>query len=168
MAKLAVSKESLEQKRMVGGIYEVQFVGFQPKLSSKGAGSILLRPEMKIIGNADFNGKQVYDKYSLPLASGWAVQDYVHCFGLELDQDGNIPGEWDWGVPAGVDPMLDPTKWKYRGPLVGKVGKVEIVEAEYKDKSGATKNGIAIKQYICAVPNCVQKNPNIRHATSIN
>jgi hypothetical protein len=162
MAKLAVSKESLEQKRMTGGIYEVQFVSFQPKNSSKGAGSVLLCPVMKVIGQPDFNGKEVYDKYKLPLNSGWAVQDFVHCFGLELDQDGNIPGEWDFPKQD------DPTTWKYRGPLVGKVGKVEIVEAEYIKKDGTKANGIAIKQYICAVPNCVQKNPNIRHATSIS
>lgn len=160
MAKLGVSKESLEQKRMTGGIYEVQFVGFKPKKSSKG--TTLLRPEMKILGNADFNGKLVFDKYSLPLNSGWAVQDFVHAFGLELDPEGNIPGEWDF-------PDEDnPETWKYRGPLVGKVAKVEIVEAEYTDKSGAKKNGIAIKQYICSVPNCVAKNPTIKHSTSIS
>lgn len=168
MAKLGVSKESLEQKRMTGGVYEVQFVSFQPKLSSKGAGSILLRPLMKIIGNADFNGKEVYDKYSLPLNSGWAVQDFVHCFGLELDPDGNIPGEWDFANPAGTDPMADPTKWKYRGPLVGKVGRVEIIEAEYTAKDQTKKMGTAIKQYICSVPNCPAKNPTIRHSTSIS
>ncbi len=166
MTKLGVSKESLTQKHMVNGIYEVQFVGFQPKLSSKN--SVLLRPEMKIIGNADFNGKAVYDKYSLPLNSGWAVQDYVHCFGLELDADGNIPGEWDFNAAAGADPMADPSKWKYRGPLVGKVGKVSIIEAEYTDKSGAKKMGIQINQYICGVPNCPAKNQTIRHATSIS
>lgn len=161
MAKLGVSKESLEQKRMSGGVYEVQFVGFKPKNSSKGAGSVLLRPEMKIIGNADFNGKAVFDKYSLPLNSGWAVQDFVHCFGFELDPDGNIPGEWEFPKQD------DPTTWKYRGPLVGKVGRVQIIEAEYKDKSGNTKQGIQINQYICAVPNCAQKNPTVRHSTSI-
>lgn len=160
MAKLGVSKESLEQKRMTGGIYEVQFVGFKPKKSSKG--TTLLRPEMKILGNADFNGKLVFDKYSLPLNSGWAVQDFVHAFGFELDPEGNIPGEWDF-------PNVDnPETWKYRGPLVGKTAKVEIVEAEYTDKSGNKKNGIQIKQYICSVPNCVAKNPTIKHSTSIS
>lgn len=166
MAKLGVSKESLTQKRMTGGIYEVQFVSFKPKKSSKG--TTLLRPEMKILGNADFNGKLVFDKYGLPLNSGWAVQDFIHAFGFELDPEDNIPGEWEFNNQPGTDPMDDPTKWKYRGPLVGKTAKVEIVEAEYTDKSGNKKNGIAIKQYICSVPNCVAKNPTIKHSTSIN
>lgn len=166
MAKLGVSKESLEQKRIAGGIYEVQFVGFQPKKSKKD--TVLLRPEMKIIGNADFNGKQLYDKYSLPLNSGWAVQDFVHCFGQELDADGNIPGEWDFGTADGQPDMNgDLSKWKYRGPLTNKVGKVEIIEAEYTDSNGQKKNGIQIKQYLCAVPNCAAKNPNVRHQTNI-
>lgn len=166
MAKLGVSKESLTQKRMTAGVYEVQFVGFSPKKSQKG--TTLLAPEMKILGNADFNGKVVYDKYKLPLNSGWAVQDFVHAFGLELDPEGNIPGEWDFGVTGNEDPLADPTKWKYRGPLVGKVAKVEFVEVEYEDKNKNKKMGIQIKQYICSVPNCVAKNPTIKHSTSIN
>lgn len=154
MAKMSFSKESLTKKLVPGGIYTIHMGGFKPAKSKSNADNINLNPQLKIVNHPDFTGKPVF--VSLPQSEGWMIQDFVHCFGQEMDKDGNMPGDWDFPIQD------NPATWRYRGPLLGKTGQVELVETTYNGKPQ-----LKVKQFICAVPDCKTKNPEIVHSTNM-
>lgn len=153
MPKMTLSKESLEKKLVPGGIYTIHMGGFKPSRSKNNPDNVNLNPQLKIVNHKDFTGKPVF--VSLPRSEGWMIQDFVHCLGQELDPDGSIPGDWEF-------PSDDPATWRYKGPLLGKTGQVELVETTYNGKPQ-----LKVKQFICAVKDCKTKNPNITHSTNM-
>lgn len=154
MAKMQLSKDKLQRKLTPGGIYEVHMGGFKPARSKSNPDNINLNPILKIINHPDFSGKPIF--VSLPRSEDWMIQDFVHCLGLTLDSDNNIPGEWDFAVEQ------NPETWKYRGPLVGRTGKMELIETEYQGKPQ-----LKVKQMICGVTNCRQLYPAITHSANM-
>jgi hypothetical protein len=156
MAKMGFSKEQLTKKLTPGGIYDFHFSGFKPapKNGTTGTETVNLNPQLKIINSKDFTGVPVF--LSLPQSQGWMIQDFVHSLGQEMDHDGNLPGDWEFPVQD------NPTTWRYRGPLVGKTGKVELIETTYNGKPQ-----LKVKQLICAVKDCKTKNPEIVHSSNM-
>lgn len=159
---MKVSNEDLEGRKVIPpGIYEIKLIGFKPA-ASKDKTSINLNPSMEVIGNPDLAGRKLFDSLNTPGAAFYH-SDFVHCFGLPMETDGTsswIPGDW-----AG-DPVKfkedDPTTWVYKGPLVGRTGKAEVVVSSYDNKENNK-----INRYFCAIPDCATKFPTIKHSTNL-
>ena len=151
MPRLGVSKESLEQKPPVPeGLYEVRFDGFAPKTSKKGD-SINYNPVLKIVNNAHgFNDRRIFE--NLNSNAGWSQKDFCHGFGLAMLTEGDtfyIPGDFQ------SDPTSpsDVTKWKYTGPLSGRIAKMYLIVSEYEGKQSNK-----IQRILCAIPGCAEKH----------
>lgn len=161
--RMGVSKEAVEGRENINpGIYEVRLVSFGPKFSKPQEGreqTLNLNPKMEIINNPDVVNRFVFDTLN---QNAFYQADFVHCFGVEMEQEGDtyyLPGTWD------SDPAFDPAKaetYKYRGPLLGKVGKVEIAIDVYQGKSNNK-----IRRFFCAVEDCATKFPQIKHSTDL-
>jgi len=166
MPKLGASKESLEGfKPVPNGVYEVQLLGFEPKWS-KDKTSINLNPIMKIINNPQYNGQRVFWNANTKASFLW--HDFAHCFGLPVEfhktgengaEEAHLPG----GPNAWSGPDDDPTKFKYTGPLLNKVGKVELIA---KHEAGQKPRN-EIKQFICKIDGCSTKYPDVVHQTNL-
>lgn len=155
MAKLTVDPEKLKIKIITPGIYEVQFIKFNPK-HNKDKDSINLSPRLEVINHPEFNGAFTLPVLSMKIEN--FIQDFVHACGLTME-DGEIPG--DWNIPNG-DMSSDPSKWTYNGPLSGRTLHVELVPGEWE---GRQRN--EVKRFICAVPNCAERFPLIRHSQNM-
>jgi hypothetical protein len=149
MPKLTASKEEIKgMPPMVEGMVTVRLDGFDPKLS-KDKGSVNLNPKMKVINHAEYNDRNVFE--NLNTKGKWVWKDFCHAFGVPLvdtpNGDAEFPGDFD-------GPEDDPTKWQYRGPLLGQQAQVYLVQADN------TKGGIAnkVKYYVCKVSGCVEKH----------
>lgn len=154
MPQINVSKDQLKARPPVpAGIYDVRLDKFDPALSAK-KDSVNLKPQMTVINHPTLNGRDVYEW--LNSGAGFTHIDFCHAFGEKMrgeddaaSSEAGIPGEF-------IGPDDDPSKWSYVGPLLGKVGKIEIVLVpSFKD---ATKTVSAIKRYFCAVPGCQHKH----------
>lgn len=160
MGKLGVDPEKLKVKIVSqSNIYELKFIGFYPKRNAKGD-SVNLGAVFEIIGdtsNPQNNGARVFFNGSLKFEQ--AIQDMVHAFGLTMEADGSIPGEW----VGNDDPSSDPSTWKYNGPLSGHVIRAEIEPGDY---DGRPQN--QLKRFVCSVPNCVTRFPDIVHSQNLN
>lgn len=157
MAKMSFTKEQLTKKLTPGGLYDVHLAGFKPDFKKDtGPADMLvnLNPQLKIVNSKDFTGTPVF--FSLPQSQGWLMQDFVHGFGLEMEPDGSMPGDWEF--PA----QNNPKTWRYKGPLVGKIAKFELVEDTYQGKPQ-----LKVNQIICAVKDCKTKNPDIQHSVKM-
>lgn len=142
------------------GIYEFKLAGFAPK-KSKGGDSTNLNPRFELINHPDFAGRKVFDSLNEGAAFLWP--DFVHALGLPMETDGDsswIPGDWN-GDPAKFKED-DPSTWVYKGPLVGRVAKMEIAVGNF---NGRDNN--RIKRYFCALPDCATKFPKIRHSEDL-
>ena len=151
MARVTASKESLEGAApLPDGLYEVRLEGFKPKMSKAGT-SVNLNPEIKVVNNAQYNGRPVFD--NLNTGAGWILESFSHCFGQELLKlpDGSAE------MPGFNGPDDAPDQWTYQGPLTGSVGKVFLKNVEYNGKTNAK-----IDQYVCNVPGC-----NTKHARGL-
>jgi len=149
MPKLTASKEEVKGlPPMQEGLITVRLDSFTPKLSSK-KDSVNLNPVMKVINHAEYNDRLVFE--NLNTKGKWVWKDFCHAFGVPLVEGNNgdveFPGDFD-------GPEDDPTKWQYRGPLVGQQAQIYLVQADN------TKGGIAnkIKYYICKVAGCTEKH----------
>jgi len=149
MPKLTASKEEVKGlPPMQEGLITVRLDSFTPKLSSK-KDSVNLNPVMKVINHAEYNDRLVFE--NLNTKGKWVWKDFCHAFGVPLVEGTNgdveFPGDFD-------GPEDDPTKWQYRGPLVGQQAQIYLVQADN------TKGGIAnkIKYYICKVAGCTEKH----------
>src|SRR5271165_1657714 len=142
MPKLTFSKDKIEQSFPVvdEGIYEIRCDGFAPKKNKDWANkpSINLNPILTLINSDNGtviptlgNGKPLTVMYSLNTSAEWILSDFCHCFGLPMEKvdekNFTIPGDFD-------GPNDDPSKWTYKGPLVGRKGKVFLSKGDYKGK----------------------------------
>lgn len=163
--KMGVSKEAVEGRENVQpGIYEVRFISFNPKWSKEKEGrekSLNLNPKLEIINNPDLVNRFLFDTLN---QNAFYMADFAHCFGVEMEQEGEtyyLPGTWD------SDPSFDAEKaetYKYRGPLLGKTGRVEVaIDASYNPQRPTNK----IRQWICAIEDCATKFPQIKHNTDL-
>lgn len=136
-------------------IYDLKFLGFKPKKTKSGNG-ICFNAEFEVVGNPNYTNRRVF----APLFDGnaWIIQDFVHGLGLPLEKVGN-----DISIPGSFNgPEDKPEEWKYTGPLVGRTCKAMLAVTSY---NGKERN--EIKQYVCAVPDCPTKFPEIRHSTNL-
>lgn len=171
MPNMTFPKSALEPRpNLPAGIYDVMFKGFKPALSknpseSTGEKSINLNPEIVICNspltfgkeNKPVNGQKVFTSLNLSFLP--AVQDFFHCFGETLIENGenvDLPGSFANGT---ANP--DPKQWgPYSGAAVNCIGKIELVEVQANKKVGntyvpdPTKTRTEIKRYHCAVPGC--------------
>lgn len=154
--QMKVSNDKIEgQDVFPAGQYEIKLVSFKP--SKAKTGSTNLNAMMEVVNHPDFSGRKLYDSLNAGGAFTWP--DFVHCFGLPMETDGKeswIPGDWD--ADATKFNPAEPGTWKYRGPLVGRTGKVEVAVDSY---NGRENN--KIRRYFCAVADCATKFPKIRH-----
>src|SRR6266850_4853182 len=141
MPKLTASKEEIKgMPPMSEGLITVRLDGFKPALSSK-KDSVNLNPIMKVINHAEYNDRRVFE--NLNTKGKWVWKDFCHAFGVPLQEVGGdfeFPGEFDGAED-------DPTKWQYRGPLLGQQATLYVVQAD--DTKGGIKN--AVKYYVCKV-----------------
>jgi hypothetical protein len=164
--QLKIDNSKLEGKEAPpAGIYQLRFIEFNPKRSALKPGeapdtikSLNLNAKMEIVNNADeeLNGRFVYE--GLNENAGWVMQDFAHAFGFPLETDGVsswIPGMWE-GDPNDAKTLV------YKGPLIGQIANVEIVNDSYNNKVTAK-----VARYVCRVPDCTQKFPTITHSLNL-
>jgi hypothetical protein len=163
MPVLTVSAETVEgQPTKEAGLYQVQLVGFKPKMSKRGD-SINLNPQMKIVNNpvAEFNGNHVFD--TLNTLFGSTVAAFHTCFGSPISKD-PVTGQYNYMIS--IDDPQDPNaqisasnieRCNITSPLIGQVGALLLEVEEDKDYStgqirknpdGTTKNKNVVKQYL--------------------
>jgi hypothetical protein len=141
-------------------IYEAKLVAFKPKASKSGT-SFNYNPVLEIVSPAEYAGRKVFDNWNS--VAEWLLVDYCHAFGLPLETDGKsswLPGVWD-ADPAKFN-ADDPSTWVYKGPLVGRVAKVEIAVDNY---NGRDNN--KVRRYFCAVADCKTKFPKVNHSEDL-
>lgn len=158
--QMSFDKDSLLQKVIPAGLYDVRLLSFKPELN-KNKDGINFKPRMVVINNPEYDKTSVFD--TLSSKAGFTQWDFVHAFGLELEEIGNgnyvIPGTWD-GDPATFK-ETDPSTWKYDGPLIGRDAKLELaIEPSFNDSAKMVNK---IRRYICAVPDCATKFPDNKH-----
>ena len=152
------------------GITQVRLDGFEPQWT-KAKDSYNLRPILTVINNANAelnDGKHRVMGEWLNSGAGWVMIEFVHGFGEMLtgEEQGVAMENWaspDVGLPGEFlpDQLMpdDPTKFRYVGPLLGKVATVELVQVPAWDRNikgpSASKLQTAIKKYFCAVPGCL-------------
>lgn len=138
-------------------IYDLKFVGFQPKFVKGRTDAVNYRGQFEVINNPNYINRKIFD--NLNSGAEWIIQDFCHGLGLPLEKlpDGSltIPGTFN-------GPEDKPEEWKYVGPLVGRTCKVVLGIESYNGKDNNK-----IKQYICAVTNCATTFPEIRHSTNL-
>ena len=169
MAKLVFKTESIERNRKVvdEGIYWITLTGFAPKIAKNGD-SINFNPVLELTSMEDGSpaptkddGKPVPVFCNLNSKGAWVINDFCHGFGLPMEDDGqgglSIPGIW---VPESEQ---DIEKCEYKGPLIGRKAKVFLSKTEY---NGQPQN--KIKYFVCAVSDCAQKFPKIKHTDNLN
>jgi hypothetical protein len=145
---------------MPSGHYEVKLVSFNPKTSKKGD-SFNLNPCMVLVNHVEFANRKVYATLNSMGAFMWP--DFSHCFGLPMETDGKeswLPGTWN-GDPAKYNPQV-PETWVYKGPLVGRVGKIILAVDNY---NGQDSN--KIERYFCAIADCATKFPKTKHSVDL-
>jgi hypothetical protein len=149
MPKLTASKEEIKGlPLMVEGMVTVRLDGFKSQLS-KNKDSVNLNPIMKVINHAEYNDRNVFE--NLNTKGKWVWKDFCHAFGVPLVEtptgDAEFPGDFD-------GPEDDPTKWQYRGPLLGQQAQIYIIQGD-NGKGGVNNK---VKYYVCKVAGCVEKH----------
>lgn len=163
--QMKISKEAVEGKEVVPtGIYLVRFIEFKPKFSKPDPNNpqkqltLNYNPKMEIV-EGEYTGR--FPGFENLNESCWYISDFVHCFGLPMEDTGDpdspymIPGIWD-GEQGKAE------TYTYKGPLTGKVGKVEVAIDTYNGKQSNK-----IRRYFCAVDSCAQLYPNIKHSSDL-
>lgn len=165
---MGYSKDKLTGiKPVPPGLYYVRFEGFKPKLSKdKGDGtarSLNLNAEGTIVSHPEFDGRKVFATLNEGIPS--FIQDFCHSFGVEMENQASdnpsFPGIFD-AEPSTFDEN-NPETWKYAGPLVGKVAQWELGVKTYQGREQQSQ-----RKFICAVPDCANRFPEIRHATDMD
>lgn len=167
--RMSISKDKIEGKDAIpAGIYELKLVSFKPKFSKpnfsnpNAPSSLNLNAMMVVVNNPQHDGSNgerpaaIFE--GLNQNAGWIMLDFCHAFGLPMETDGNeywLPGSWD--SEANFDQNNAET-YKYVGPLVGRVAKVEVGMDSYNGKDTNK-----VRRYFCAVDDCETKFPEIKH-----
>jgi hypothetical protein len=168
MPKVVFNQEKIESqfKIVPEGLYQVKVLGFKPA-KSKGGDSINFNPILELVGTTDGSPCPKQEDGSPITSQYWAglnskadgiVNDFCHCFGLPMEGPPTaleIPGIFD-------GPEGEPSRWQYKGPLVGRIGKAYLIQQEYN-----TRQSNKIKYYVCAVPDCPTRFPKVRHSTDL-
>lgn len=148
MLKLKASSEEIKGlPPMTEGLVTVRLDGFDPKYS-KDRGSVNLNPKMVIINHAEYNDRRLFE--NLNTKGKWVWKDFCHAFGVpmaEVNGDFEFPGEFDGQED-------DPTKWQYRGPLLGQQAQIYLIQGD-NGKGGVNNK---IKYYVCKIPGCTEKH----------
>ena len=177
MAKLVFTQDQLESNFKVvdEGLYQIELVGFLPKLSSKKT-SINYNPQFEIVGTTDGtptpvkeDGKPIIMKYAFGGNSSVPnmLNDMCHCLGLPMEGDEvngwTLPGVFD-GIQHESDDIATwhPEKWEYKGPLLRRKGFAFLVQSEYNNNKSNK-----IKYFQCAISDCTARFPKIKHSTDL-
>jgi len=165
---MGFTKESLIAPPPVpDNLYTLKLVKFRPKASEKGT-SFNLNAQFEITTPGfEHNGRARMVYESLNSNFGQSTLDYVHATGLELAVIGKDEnGEDLMGLPGVFVGQLehpdDPSKWAYKGPLIGRGFQAELTTTTYQDKK---RNNV--RAYICSVPDCAVKYPDIKHSQNL-
>lgn len=155
MATLTIPKDVIEGKpSLPAGIVDLRLDGFKPQFSKEKT-SYNLRPVLRLVGSQDEDGKERQIWFNMNTNFKPCLVDICHALGQTLvkNPDGtySIPGKFD-------GPDEDPSKWVYTGPLLGEVGKAELVEIPSQDDPTKMRNDIL--QFFCRVPGCTEKHSN--------
>lgn len=155
--KMGVDPEKIKApKPAPANWYELKLVGFRPK-KVKGKEAVNFNPQLVIVNHPTEADKKVYVN-SMSQNNARYVNDFSHAFGLPLEADGNLPGDW---IPDPND-LNNVEKMQYKGPLLGKVARAELVVTS---NNGVDRN--EIKQFACKVQDCAMKFPEIKHSTNL-
>lgn len=165
--RMTLSKEQVEGKdALPDGIYKVRFIKFGPKLSKdKGDGSersINLNAEYEVLDHPEYAGRKIYELANM---KSYNIQtEFCHGFGVPLEVDPSdgayfIPGTWD--SRADFD-AANPETYEYKGPLTGKVAQIELGTRSFNGR-----NLNQVRRYFCAVDDCANKFPEIRHVMNL-
>ena len=165
MGRLKISKESLEYQVYPAGEYVVEMGGFKPKFAGSKQ-SINLNPILRIKNHPALSGKTVF--FNANTGASFLLRDFCHAAGMmmvgETPEMASKGEAGDFEFPPGDFLNFDPQKpenWKYAGPLLGKMLKIELVERQSmkKDQAGnlvpvpnQTRN--EIKRFFCAIQGC--------------
>ena len=169
MPKVTFSQEKIETqyKNPDSGLYQLKLLGFKPA-KSKNGDSINFNPVLELVGTTDGSAVPKDDKGGNLQSQYWAgvnskadgiVNDFCHGFGLPMEGPPTaleIPGIFD-------GPADDPSKWQYKGPLVGRVCTAYLEVGQYNGKPN-----VKVKYYTCAIPDCATRFPKVRHSTDLN
>lgn len=158
MPKMGVDPEKIKAPKPVPGNqwYKLKFKGFRPKLS-KDKQSMNFNAELEVVEHTvETNGSKVYMGLNTKFAR--AFVDFSHGLGFPLNADGTFAGNWEFDPkdPENIE------KAQYKGPLLGRTMKAELVVTSYQ---GNERN--EIKQITCAIDGCATKFPEIKHITSL-
>lgn len=145
------------------GIYEVRLIGFEPKAAKNGA-SANLNPIFSIVNHPDFEGRTLKYVFVGNSKIPAFLQDMCHCFGLEMEEYDTdrpkIPGIWDTDKQKFKPGQFE--TYVYSGPLLNKVGKVEVIESSYNGKPNNK-----IRKFFCNVTQCAERFPEISHSENV-
>lgn len=145
MPGIKISKENFTpQKQLEPGIYSVRFDGFEQAYAKSGE-SINLKPILIIVNNADYHNRRVLEW--LNTLGHQAIVDFFHAFG-----EPEPPNDEITDFSNTDDPKIE--NWRYNGPLLSRVGRIEIAE-NVVDGRGTFMN---VKRYFCAFPGCHTKH----------
>lgn len=165
---LQISKEQIEgREQLPEGIYKVRFSRFNPQWTRQNqlteqqwiaSRSINLSGVYEVLEHPDYAGILVYDTLNVgPKTPLMGLVDMCHAFGFPIEID-STTGQYE--IP-GMDSILQapnydqdkPETWDYRGPLLGKVGQVEIGHKMFNGKPQ-----VRPRRWFCTVPNCTTRH----------
>lgn len=154
---MGVDPEQVEAPVPVpAGWYDLKIKEINVSKTSKGSYSYNVITTVENTNNPDWDGKK---RVKIPLytTAGWNWPNVYHGAGFESeDVFGDAQWEFDKEAPD------DPTKAQYKGPLLGKVIKAEVIVRSYQ---GNESN--AVKQITCKVKDCKTRFPKIKHSTDM-
>lgn len=176
MPNLTFPKSALEPRpNLPAGPIQVMFKGFKPKLSAQQPGktqSTNLNPELVIVNDTrstpdgkPLNGQKLFDSLNLSFLP--RLQDFCHCFGSAMVEDGDsvdLPGYFSGDTSAittsNGETIPDPSKWgQYAGPLLNEIGDILLKEVPSRKKGAKpTDTQVDIDRYICRVAGCTTQH----------
>jgi len=168
MPKVIFTQEKIETQfqQAPEGLYKFKMLGFKPS-KSKNGDSINFNPILELVDTTDGSAVPKNQDGSNMTSQYWAglnskadgiVNDFCHCFGLPMEGPPTaleIPGIFD-------GPADDPSKWQYKGPLIGRTGTAMLIISEYNNKKSNK-----IKYYVCGIADCTTRFPKVRHSTDL-
>lgn len=154
--KMNFSKEQLKGIQPIpGGMYDmlIRSIKLVPT-KDKSNPSQYLKIELEPQGlPADQKNRRVFDNLSEKMPN--FIQDFVHGAGMTMEP--GLPGDF---IPAPADDK-DKAVGIYKGPLLGRVVKTEVVVSSYNGKPNNK-----VKQYVCKVTDCSTKFPEVTHSSN--
>jgi hypothetical protein len=160
MPKMGVNPESLKAPKPVpGGQYELRLKGIVCKMSASKKGYNYEAYFNTVNQPAETNDAFVFYRMNNGFQQGIAAQDMCHALGFPLEPDGSFPGDWTLKDATKAD---DFDGAQYTGVLLGKSGKAELITENYQGRDSNV-----VKQWMCKVPDCATRFPEIRHAVNL-